>query len=124
MPLVSHPPSDEHGLVAATVSHGERALKCLPHSKNDGERMQAGRRGRGWQFVHSDQHDPGRTIFDGLDWARRLFCAHRARGPIVICPNRVVLPVGVRALGVFAIANRAQKRIKGAQVRPGHEPAN
>ena len=61
---------------------------------------------------------------DGLVWARRLFRAHRARGPIAICPNRGLLPVGVRALVVFAVANRAQKRIKGALVRPGLEPAN
>jgi len=56
---------------------------------------------------------------DGLVWARRLVRAHQARGPIVICPDRGLLPEGVRALFVYAVANRAQKRVKGAHVRPG-----
>ena len=53
LPLVSHPPSAEHGLIAATYSHREHALQRLPHSNNACERMQAGRLCRGWQFVRS-----------------------------------------------------------------------
>jgi len=34
--LVSHSPSAEHGLVAATYSNGEHALQYLPRSKQAG----------------------------------------------------------------------------------------
>ena len=71
LPLVFHPPCAENGLVAATYSHGEHALQCLPPNKNDGERMQAGRRGRRWQFVRSEQYDPGRIRACNL-WFRPM----------------------------------------------------
>ena len=42
----------------------------LPHDKNDGERIRAGRRGQGWQCMLSPRHDPGRTRACNL-WSRR-----------------------------------------------------
>ena len=56
----------------------------LPHDKNDGERIRAGRRGQGWQCMLSPRHDPGRTSLQSLV-SKTKALSTRPQGVLLLC---------------------------------------